>query len=53
MSEQKTKVQAKPKLTPHLKRVIAEGEKAWREGNIIRVNKNDMLKFLRGLESNK
>ena len=49
----KVKVKAKPKLTPHLKRVIAEGEKAWREGNVILINKNDMLKFLRGLERNK
>jgi hypothetical protein len=49
MSKQKTKVQAKPKLTPHLKRVIAEGEKAWREGNVKVVSMKQLMKITRSL----
>lgn len=44
---------SKNKLTPHLKRVIAEGEKAWAEGNVIPTTLKDMMKFLRSLERNK
>lgn len=53
MAKNKKQVKAKSKLTPHLKRVIAEGEKAWAEGRVIRIKTEDMIKFLRSLETNK
>lgn len=40
----------KVKLTAHMKKVIAKGEKAWEEGKVIRVKRPDMIKFLRSLE---
>lgn len=45
----KVKVKAKSKLTPHLKRVIAEGEKAWREGNVKVVSMKQLMKITRSL----
>ena len=53
MTKNKKQVKAKDKLTPHLKKVIAEGEKAWAERNVIPTTLKDMMKFLRSLERNK
>lgn len=40
---------SKDKLTPHLKRVIAEGEKAWAEGNVKVVTFKQLMKITRSL----
>ena len=49
MTKNKKQVKAKDKLTPHLKKVIAEGEKAWREGNIKVVSFKQLMKITRSL----
>ena len=49
MAKNKKQVKAKDKLTPHLKKVIAEGDKAWAEGNIKVVSFKQLMKITKSL----